>query len=177
MSSSEEHLLDKRMSFNTNCLDPNPENFLNGTAPLVINSTDAAGNRVLLLDLTTNVPECEKADFSDTPDHHEQSEANLLKEFGINDRVCNTFEPTEHPGWTEDYRMYQFTNPITLTRVQKQKRENALLNPPAVLYKPPKRAHNYVPIPDCTVADIMDAMPGKASNNPVTLEDSEDETV
>ena len=178
MSESQEQPLDEltRMKFNTNCLDQNPDNFLNGTEPLIINSMDAAGNVVLVLDMT-NVPECEKVDFSDTPNHHQESEANLLKEFGINDRVCNTFEPTEHPGWTEDYRIYQFTNPITLTRVQKQKRTNALRNPPAVLLKPNKRALNYVPLEDYSVAEIMNAMPGKSSNNPVTLEDSEDESV
>lgn len=167
---SEDHL-DKLGRFDTNCLDPNPVCFLNGVVPCVITSTDSAGNVVSMCDLTTNVPVCEKTDFSDTPNHDEASEAFIFHLFGMNERVCNVFEPSEHRGVSANYREYQFSNPETLRQKPKQDCINALRNPPETLRKPLKRAANFVPLEDYAVSIIMDALPGISSNNPVTLDD------
>ena len=171
---SEELPLDKRMEFNTNCLDPDPICSLNGTEPLIVSTTDAAGKVITVCDLVNNVPACELADFSDTPDHHEQSEVFLLTSFGITERVCHVFEPTEHPGVSHDYRILQFENPELLNQKKRQRYETAMLYPPTPLAKPPKRSAVFVPLEDYPVSEIMSAFPGNSSNNPVSLDDSEE---
>jgi hypothetical protein len=170
---SEEPPLDKRMKFNPNCLDPDPICFLNGTQPLIVTATDAAGNVITVCDLVNNEPACEKADFSDTPAISPASEYLVLSMFDINARAVRVFQPT---GWgmSAEYKKFQHVNRETLTQTQKQRYDTAMLNPP------PKRAFPVnvkdLPLPfhDCTVAEIMSAFPGKSSNNPVTLDDSDD---
>ena len=169
---SENHL-DKRGRFNTNCLDPNPNCFLNGTQPLSICGTvmDSVGNPTPVYDLVNTEPACEKADFTDTPAMDEDSETYLFSIFDMRKPVNNVFEPSKSPGMTAEFKKFQFVDPKTLNQKQRQRYDTAMLRPPAVLPKPVRP--QGIPLVDYPVSEIMSAFPGTSSNNPVILEDLE----
>ena len=172
MSESKEHPLDKRMKFNTNCVDPDPRCFLNDTQPLFVTATDSAGKVISICDLVNNVPACEKSDFSDTPAISPVSECLVFSMFDIDARATRVFYPTCRV--SKEYTKFQFSNRETLTQRQRQRYDTAMLNPPQKHTFPVNVNCLPLPFPDCTVADIMNALPGKSSNNPVTLEDSDE---
>ena len=161
----------KRMKFNPHCLDPNPNCFLNGIQPLIIISTNACGKVVPVYDLVNNEPACEKFDFSDTPAMDDASENYLFSLFDMKVPVNNVFESTKNTGTSDEFRKFQFANPATLSQTQRQRYETAMLKRPVLLAKP--RRNTPLPFEECTVEDIIDALPGKSSKNPVTLEESE----
>ena len=165
------HHLDKRGKFDTNCLDTDPRCFIrNGTQPLFVSATDATGKVVTICDLVNNVPACEMIDFSDTPEYHARSEANLLELFDTRGKTVVTFEPTSR-GMSNDYRKYQFVNPNTLPPRERQRCEDVKMYPPPVSPKPAKMPDDFIPLDDYSVSEIMSALPGVSSANPVTLED------
>ena len=139
----------------------------------MVTATDAAGNVVTVCDLVNNEPACEKSDFSDTPVISPESECLVFNMFDINARATRVFYPTG-TSMSAEYKRFQFANRETLKPAQKQRYDTAMLNPPQKHTFPVNVNCLPLPFPDCTVADIMNALPGKSSNNPVTLEDSDE---
>lgn len=167
---SENHL-DKRGKFNTSCLDPNPACFVSVNEPLVITGKDASGKSVSVIDLVSNEPACQKADFSDTPAMDADSEGYLFSLFDMKVPVNNVFEPTTSTGVSADFRRFQFVDPNTLNQLNRQRYETAMRKPPVVLAKPVRK--QGIPLVDYPVSEIMSAFPGMSSSNPVTIVDSD----
>ena len=170
MSNAEEHPLDKRMKFNSNCMDPDPLCFLNGTDPLFVSVTDGVGNVVSVCDLVNNEPACEKCDFSDTPAMSPVSECLVFNLFDIDARATRVFHPTCR-SMSGEYKKFQFAKRETLKPTQRQRYDMAMRNGPPSLYFPVNVEFLPLPFPDCTVIEIMNVLPGKCSTNPLTLED------
>ncbi len=165
------HHLDKRGKFDTNCLDSDPYCFSrNGTQAQFVTATNAAGNVISVCDLVNNEPACEMIDFSDTPEYHARSEVNLLELFDTRGKTVVTYEPISH-GVSNDYRKYQFVNPNTLPTQERKRAENVKMYPLSVSPKPAKMPDYFIPLDDYTVSEIISAIPGMSSANPVTLED------